>query len=296
MIVDWSHDVWTNTHSTRPQKHGCNLLASWHLAAPKARGKPEIIPQPAGGGDRNAVPLYDFPRQRVTHHFIPRMPIRVSALRSLGAYANIFAIETFMDELAMAARVDPVEFRLRHLNDARARAVIEPRRRAGRLAAGPARRHRPRARLRLRQIQEPLGLSRPRRRCRCRPQDRRRARHQGACDDRCRPGHQPRRARQPNRRRHHPGSELDAQGGGRLQSAAHHLARLVALSRSSPSPRCPRSRSRSSTGRRRTRWAPAKRRKGPTAAAIANAVAHATGARLRDLPLLPERVEGRAFG
>jgi nicotinate dehydrogenase subunit B len=124
MIVDWSHDVWTNTHSTRPQKQGCNLLASWHLAAPKERGKPEIIPQPAGGGDRNAVPLYDFPRQRVTHRFIPDMPIRVSALRSLGAYANVFAIESFMDELAAAAGADPVEFRLKHLEDPRARDVV----------------------------------------------------------------------------------------------------------------------------------------------------------------------------
>lgn len=124
-ILDWTHDVWTNTHSTRPQQDGCNLLASWHLAQPKAPGKPAIIPQPAGGGDRNAIPLYDLPRQRVTHHFIRQMPIRVSALRALGAYANIFAIESFMDELAKAARVDPVEFRMRHLNDERAIAAIK---------------------------------------------------------------------------------------------------------------------------------------------------------------------------
>lgn len=125
IIVDWTHDVWTNTHSTRPQRDGCNLLASWHLAQPKLPGKPEIIPQPAGGGDRNAIPLYDFPRQRVTHHFIPQMPVRVSALRALGAYANVFAIETFMDDLAKAAKVDPVEFRMRHLSDPRAIAVIK---------------------------------------------------------------------------------------------------------------------------------------------------------------------------
>jgi nicotinate dehydrogenase subunit B len=124
-IVDWAHDVWTNTHSMRPEKEGCNLLAAWHLAQPKAPGKPGIIPQPAGGGDRNAVPLYDFPRQKVTHHFIPEMPIRVSALRALGAYANVFAIESFMDELARAGKVDPVEFRMRHLNDPRASAVVK---------------------------------------------------------------------------------------------------------------------------------------------------------------------------
>jgi CO/xanthine dehydrogenase Mo-binding subunit len=83
------------------------------------------MPQPAGGGDRNAVPLYDFPRQRVVNHFIKDMPLRISALRTLGAYANVFAMESFMDELALAASSDPVAFRLAHLTDARARAVIE---------------------------------------------------------------------------------------------------------------------------------------------------------------------------
>jgi nicotinate dehydrogenase subunit B len=52
------------------------------------------------------------------------MPLRVSALRALGAYMNIFSIESFMDELARAARVDPVDFRLRYLDDPRAREVI----------------------------------------------------------------------------------------------------------------------------------------------------------------------------
>jgi nicotinate dehydrogenase subunit B len=124
-IIRWTHDVWSSTHTTRPQADGCNLLAAWHLGQPKSPGAPAIIPQPAGGGDRNAIPLYEFPRQRVTHHFIRQSPIRVSALRSLGAYANIFAIETFMDDLAKAARVDPVEFRMRHLNDERAFAVMK---------------------------------------------------------------------------------------------------------------------------------------------------------------------------
>src|SRR5207237_1233124 len=66
-----------------------------------------------------------FPRQKVINHFLPEMPVRVSALRTLGAYANVFAMESFMDELAAAAGVDPVEFRLRHLADPRAKAVIE---------------------------------------------------------------------------------------------------------------------------------------------------------------------------
>jgi len=124
-IVDWRYEVWSNTHSTRPGRPGgVALLAAWHLDRPLAPPPPEIIPRPSGGGDRNAIPLYDLPQQRVTHHFIPEMPLRVSALRTLGAFANVFAIESFMDELAAAAGADPVEFRIRHLRDGRARDVI----------------------------------------------------------------------------------------------------------------------------------------------------------------------------
>ncbi len=125
-IVDWNYEVWSNTHSMRPSEPGGNnLLASWYLAEPQKAAPPRMLPQPAGGGDRNAIPLYDFPRQRVVNHLIKDMPIRVSALRTLGAYTNVFATESFMDELAIAANADPVAFRLAHLSDPRARAVIE---------------------------------------------------------------------------------------------------------------------------------------------------------------------------
>jgi nicotinate dehydrogenase subunit B len=125
-IVDWNYDVWSNTHSMRPSEPGgVNLLAAWYLADPKHPAPPRNIPQPAGGGDRNAIPLYDFPRQRVVNHLIKEMPLRVSALRTLGAYANVFALESFMDELALAAGADPVAFRLAHLTDPRGHAVIE---------------------------------------------------------------------------------------------------------------------------------------------------------------------------
>ncbi len=125
-IADWNYELWSNTHSTRPSEPGgVNLLASWYLAEPQRPAPPRMQPQPAGGGDRNAVPLYDFPRQRITNHLIKDMPLRVSALRTLGAYANVFAMESFMDELALLANADPVAFRLAHLKDARARAVIE---------------------------------------------------------------------------------------------------------------------------------------------------------------------------
>jgi CO/xanthine dehydrogenase Mo-binding subunit len=122
-IVSWQFDVWSNTHSSRPNRSG-NLMPSWHLESPRARPPPRALPQPEGGGDRNSIPLYAFANARVDHHFIPEMPLRVSALRSLGAYMNIFSIESFMDELAALAQADPVEFRLRHLGDARAKEVI----------------------------------------------------------------------------------------------------------------------------------------------------------------------------
>ena len=125
-IVDYTHELWSHTHSTRPyDPDGNNLLAGWHLANPVAAATAKNIPQPSGGSDRNAVPYYTFPQQKVINHLVMDMPIRVSALRTLGAYANVFAAESFMDELADAAGADPVEFRLRHLTDPRARAVLE---------------------------------------------------------------------------------------------------------------------------------------------------------------------------
>ncbi len=125
-IVDWSYDVWSQTHNMRPgDRDGINLLSSWYMADPKKPGPARQANQPNGAGDRNAIPLYDLPRHKVTHHLIMEMPVRTSALRTLGAYANVFAVESFMDELAAAAGIDPIEFRLAHIKDPRERAVIE---------------------------------------------------------------------------------------------------------------------------------------------------------------------------
>ena len=125
-VVDWRHELWSHSHVRRPSGgDGVNLLAAWHLERPFAASTPRDAPWPPGAGDRNAVPAYDFPVQDIVYHFVPEMPLRVSALRSLGAFANVFAIESFMDELALTAGADPVAFRLKHLADARAKAVIE---------------------------------------------------------------------------------------------------------------------------------------------------------------------------
>jgi nicotinate dehydrogenase subunit B len=122
-IVDWDYGVWSNTHNRRPNVGGL-MLQNAALPEPLAVPPPAPIPMPEGGGERNSNPIYAFPNARVVSHFIPEMPVRVSALRSLGAYLNVFAIESFMDELAEAAGADPVEFRLRHLKEDRAKAVI----------------------------------------------------------------------------------------------------------------------------------------------------------------------------
>ena len=125
-IVDWEHELWSNGHSSRPGRaDNPALVAAWHLSRPYERPSAINMPLPAGAADRNAIPIYDFPNQRVVNHYVREMPVRTSALRSLGAYANVFAIESFMDELAQAAGIDPITFRQRHLKDPRGRAVID---------------------------------------------------------------------------------------------------------------------------------------------------------------------------
>lgn len=122
-VVDWSYEVWSNTHSMRPGPAG-SLLAARSISNSFPVPEPKPIPPPEGGADRNSIPLYTLPSAKVTYHFIRDMPVRISALRSLGAHMNVFAIEGFMDELALAAGSDPVAFRLAHLEDPRARDVI----------------------------------------------------------------------------------------------------------------------------------------------------------------------------
>ena len=122
-IAEWSSRIASPPHSSRPGG-AARLLAARHIDPPIAPSFLDGFTQWAGGGSYNADPYYDIPA-RVDARFVRRGPLRSSALRSLGAFANVVAIEGFMDELAEMTGKDPVAFRLDHLTDARARAVIE---------------------------------------------------------------------------------------------------------------------------------------------------------------------------
>ncbi|WP_454766517.1 molybdopterin cofactor-binding domain-containing protein [Cupriavidus campinensis] len=122
-IVDWDYALWSSSHNERVVNAG-RLLPATHLARPFAPAPSVPMTQPEGGGDRNAIPLYRLPNSHIVNNFSPTMPLRTSAMRSLGAHMNVFAIETFMDDLAHAAGADPVQFRVRHMGDPRALDVI----------------------------------------------------------------------------------------------------------------------------------------------------------------------------
>jgi nicotinate dehydrogenase subunit B len=126
-IVGWRHDIWGNGHVARPGRNATpTLFAASELARPHPRFVATNPPLATGGGaDRNSVPLYDFPAYEITSHRLLTMPLRTSSLRSLGAFANVFAIESFLDELAAKRGEDPLGLRLRYLSDLRARAVLE---------------------------------------------------------------------------------------------------------------------------------------------------------------------------
>src|SRR6202011_752858 len=125
-IVDWRHFIWSNGHVARPGRAAQpSLLAATELENPFPRMISTNPPQAnGGGGDRNSIPLYQFLSWQIESHRLLTMPVRTSALRTLGAQGNVFAIESFLDEVAAERGEDPIEFRLRHLRDQRARAVI----------------------------------------------------------------------------------------------------------------------------------------------------------------------------
>jgi nicotinate dehydrogenase subunit B len=124
-VAAWDYEVWSPNHAGRPfAGQGGNLLAGEEL------GMPQRFLQ--AGADRNAKHSYLVAHKRVVLHQLESTPIRASSLRGLGSPQNTFANESFIDELAALAGADPLEYRLRHLKDERALAVL---REVGRMSA-----------------------------------------------------------------------------------------------------------------------------------------------------------------
>lgn len=117
-ITSLNTEIISDTHSTRPMNGG-NLISEWYIK----NGLPKNELKPMEGAYRNAIPKYTIPELTIKTRFI-KTPLRVSAFRSLGALGNIFALESFIDECAIYTGNDPVEFRLKHLDDDRAINVI----------------------------------------------------------------------------------------------------------------------------------------------------------------------------
>jgi nicotinate dehydrogenase subunit B len=123
--TDWTAEVWAGSHVQRPV-FGGTMLAHEALPNPPPPAKANDPPEAnGGGGTRNGFPLYDIPTKRVIHHLALTTPVRTSSLRGLGALPNVFALESFIDELADRADIDPVAYRLSILSDARARYLIQ---------------------------------------------------------------------------------------------------------------------------------------------------------------------------
>jgi CO/xanthine dehydrogenase Mo-binding subunit len=124
--ADWTTEIWSATHVQRPGSGSGYLLATEALTNPPPEVKPTDPPEArGGGGTRNAVPLYDVPAHRILHHLVQRGPVRTSALRGLGALPNVYAIEMLMDELAARVGEDPVAYRLSILSEPRGRRLVE---------------------------------------------------------------------------------------------------------------------------------------------------------------------------
>jgi nicotinate dehydrogenase subunit B len=117
-VVAWDYHVWSPSHAKRPR------FAGQLVTAQLISGQPAPQARFSFGAERNAPTNYAFRTQRVTVHYVPNSFLRVSSFRSLGGSMNTFANESFIDELAAAAGVDAVEYRLRYLAHPRERAVL----------------------------------------------------------------------------------------------------------------------------------------------------------------------------
>jgi nicotinate dehydrogenase subunit B len=116
-IAAWEADMWVPIATAN--------LAHVPLLGPADAGIEQPAGQSVGLISQNADPLYLAANVKVTAHWLADAPLRPSNIRSPGKVANCFAVESFVDQLAAAAGVDPLEFRLRDLANPRGAEVLE---------------------------------------------------------------------------------------------------------------------------------------------------------------------------
>lgn len=125
-IIYWSNEVFSDTYMTRPSNTELDNFISYKLVNNhfvKRKSTPKTNAHM--GIHRNLDPLYDFGETRLVKNLVHDLPLRTSALRTLGAFSNVVALECFINEIAKTKNIDPFEIRINHLSDERAIGVIQ---------------------------------------------------------------------------------------------------------------------------------------------------------------------------
>ena len=125
-IIYWSNEAYADTYLSRPSESELfNFISFKFLTNDFAENKSTPKTSAHMGIHRNLDPLYDFQETRLVKNLVHNLPLRTSALRTLGASANVTATECFINELASLKNIDPFEIRINHLNDDRAIDVLQ---------------------------------------------------------------------------------------------------------------------------------------------------------------------------
>ena len=125
-IIYWSNEVFSDTYMTRPSNTELDNFISYNLVNNhfiKRKSTPKTNAHM--GIHRNLDPLYDFGETRLIKNLVHDLPLRTSALRTLGAFSNVVALECFINEIAKTKNIDPFEIRINHLSDERAIGVVK---------------------------------------------------------------------------------------------------------------------------------------------------------------------------
>ena len=125
-IIYWSNEAYSDTYMTRPSNTELHNFISYDFMKNNfVTRKSTPKTKPHMGIHRNLDPLYNFGEKRLVKNLVHDLPLRTSALRTLGAFSNVVALESFINELADIKNIDPFEIRINHLRDERAINVIQ---------------------------------------------------------------------------------------------------------------------------------------------------------------------------